>query len=552
MNWLLELVRSGSIAGSIILLGLVVSAGLAIGSLRIRSVGIGVAGVLFAGLLFGHLGFTLQHEVLEFARELGLILFVFAIGLQVGPGFSAAFRKDGVALNAMAAAIVLLGVALAVAGAKMAGLPIPAAVGVLAGATTNTPSLAAAQSVLADLGSGEDVPGLGYAAAYPFGVVGIILAMLIIRILFRVDVPSERQQIEQLKDDSVEPLERVNLRVENPILEGRVLGEIAVFEESGVVISRVRHGDEIHLATAQTVLHLGDTVLAVGTKPKLHALRLLVGSKTDEDLSSRPSSISTRRLIVTKKSMLGKTVRELGLRKRYEVQVTRVTRAGVDLPVVAELRLQYGDRVLCVGESANIDKVATILGDSARALSHPDLIPLFAGIVLGVVIGSIPISIPGIPAPVKLGLAGGPLLAAIVLSRVNRIGPLVWYLPDSASFILREFGIVLFLACVGLKSGGRFAETVFSSEGVAFLVLGACVTLVPLLVVGLFARIALKTNFLTVCGLLAGSMTDPPALAFASSVTSSDAPTMSYASVYPLTMILRVVSVQLVVLLTMA
>lgn len=551
MTWLLDLLRSDSVAGSVALLAIVVGGGLAAGGLRVRGIGLGVAGVLFAGLLFGHFGFTLKHDVLEFTRELGLILFVFAIGLQVGPGFSAAFRREGLALNALAASIVGLGVVVALTGAWLAGIDTASAVGVLAGATTNTPSLAAGQSVLLDVApEGADKPGLGYAVAYPFGVLGIILAMLLLRALFRVDVPAEREQQNKSLQAKVEPLGRVHLRVENANLEGRALGEISVFEESGVIISRVRHGDEQHVATPQTVLHVGDTVLAVGPKQKLHALRLLVGPKSDVDLTSAPSAITSRRLVVTKKNVLGRTVHELGLRERYEVQVTRVTRAGVELPVSAALRLQFGDRVLVVGESDDIEKAAALLGNSARALAHPDLVPIFAGVVLGIVVGSIPIAIPGVPAPVKLGLAGGPLLTAIVLSQIQRVGPLVFYLPDSAGFILREFGIVLFLACVGLSAGDRFVETLMSAQGLAYLLLGACVTLLPLMIVGVIARLVFKTNYLTLCGLLSGSMTDPPALAFATGVTASDSPTVSYAAVYPLTMILRVISVQAIVLIS--
>ena len=541
--------RGGTAASAVILLGAVISIGLAVGGVRVRGIGLGVAGVLFAGLLFGHSGLVLNPEVLDFARELGLIFFVFAIGLQVGPGFSTALRRDGLALNALAVAIVVMGVLIAVVGAHFMGLPLPIAVGTMTGATTNTPSLAAAQSALVDAGvASTGRPGVGYAVAYPFGVIGTILALVLLRAIFRIDVAREREDMERRMAEPGEQLDRVNLRVENPALEGRSLGEISLFEESGVIISRVWHEGEQHVATPETVLHAGDVVLAVGPKPKLHALRLLVGPKSDMDLSATPSAIASRRLVATKKWILGKTVRELGLRERYGVQITRVTRAGVELPVSSVLRLQYGDRVTAVGEPAGLDKVSETLGNSVRALSHPDLIPVFLGIVLGVIVGSIPIPILGVPAPVKLGLAGGPLLTAILLSQVQRIGPLVWYLPESASFVLRELGIVIFLACVGLKSGEHFAETLFSVEGAKCVALGACVTLVPLMIAGVIARSVLKLNYLSVCGLLSGSMTDPPALAFATSVTASESATVSYAAVYPLTMVARIVMAQLIVL----
>lgn len=552
MNWLLELARSDSAAGSVITLGAVIAIGLALGGLRVRGIGLGVAGVLFAGLLFGHFGMKIDRVVMDFARELGLILFVFAVGLQVGPGFSAALRREGLALNALALGIVVLGVIVALAGAWVAGLEVPVAVGTLAGATTNTPSLAAAQSALLDIGAAGNVAallGVAYAVAYPFGVIGTILAMVLLRFVFQIDVAAEREEVERRNAEHAEVLERINLRVENPVVEGRSLGEISLFEESGVIISRVRHDNVQHVATPETVLHVGDVVLAVGPRPKLHALRLLIGPKADVDLHTAPSAIESRRLIVTKKDVLGRTVRDLGLRARYGVQITRVSRAGVELPVSAALRFQYGDRVIAVGEAAGLDKTAQRLGNSARALNHPDLIPLFLGVVIGVIAGSIPIPVPGVPAPVKLGLAGGPLLMAIVLSQIQRIGPLVWHLPESASFILRELGIVVFLACVGLKSGEHFAATLFSSEGLKCVLLGACVTFVPLLVAGIIARAALKLNYLSLCGLLSGSMTDPPALAFAANVTASDAPTVSYAAVYPLTMVLRVVAAQVIVLI---
>ncbi|GMV93995.1 MAG: putative transporter [Candidatus Hydrogenedentota bacterium] len=553
MVWFTELFQGESVASSVLILALVAALGLALGSLKIKGIGLGIAGVLFSGLLFGHFKFAINHEVMEFAREFGLILFVYTIGLQVGPGFLASLRKEGLPLNIMAASIVVLGAVTAVVIGYAAGIEIPVVVGLLSGATTNTPSLAAAQQALMDSGvTGPEVtkmPGLGYAVAYPFGIMGIILTMLLIRAVFRVNTVQESDELRQHRERAIEPLERVNLIVENPNLEGMALGEISLFEESGVVISRVRHGEDQFIAQADTVLHLGDIVLAVGPRPKLHALRLLVGKKTDVDLSSVPSNITSQTLIVTQKGVLGKSAPELGLRSKYDVQITRVRRSGVELPVSPSLRFQYGDRLVAVGEKQRIEQVAALFGNSEKRLNHPEIIPIFVGVVLGVILGSWPFEIPGVPAPVKLGLAGGPLLVAIVLSRIGRIGPLVWYLPSSANFILREVGIVLFLACVGLKSGDRFVETLVQGDGLKWMALASLITLVPLVTVGIIGRLFLKTNYLTICGLLAGSMTDPPALAFAGSVTNSDEPTVSYAAVYPLTMILRVLLAQLAVLL---
>lgn len=553
MAWFTQLFQGESVASSVLILAIVAALGLAIGNLKVKGVGLGIAGVLFSGLLFGHFQYTINHEVMEFAREFGLILFVYTIGLQVGPGFIASLRREGLPLNIMAACIVLLGATTAVAISFFAGIEIPVVVGMLSGATTNTPSLAAAQQALMDSGlTGAEVmkmPGLGYAVAYPFGIMGIILTMLVIRTVFRVNTVHEAEELRQERERAVVPLERANLIVENPNLEGMVLGEISLFEEAGVVISRVRHGEEQFIAQADTVLHMGDIVLAVGPRPKLHALKLLVGKKTDVDLSAVPSNITSQTLIVTKKGVLGKSAPELGLRSKYDVQITRVRRSGVELPVSPSLRFQYGDRLVAVGEQQRIDQVAALFGNSEKALQYPEVIPVFVGIMLGVIVGSWPFEIPGVPAPVKLGLAGGPLLVAIVLSRIGRIGPLVWYLPSSANLVLREVGIVLFLACVGLQSGDRFVETLVQGDGLKWIAFASLITLVPLVVVGFVARVFQKTNFLTLCGLLAGSMTDPPALAFAGSVTNSDEPTVSYAAVYPLTMLLRVLLAQLIVLL---
>jgi putative transport protein len=552
MAWFTQLFQGESVASSVLILAIVAALGLAIGSLKVKGVGLGIAGVLFSGLLFGHFQFAFNHEVAEFAREFGLILFVYTIGLQVGPGFIASLRREGLPLNIMAACIVLLGAITAVVISYFAGIEIPVVVGLLSGATTNTPSLAAAQQALMDSGLADaevvKMPGLGYAVAYPFGIMGIILTMLVIRTVFRVNTVQEAEELRQVRKRTVVPLERANLIVENPNLEGMVLGEISLFEEAGVVISRVRHGEEQCIAQEDTVLHLGDIVLAVGTRPKLHALKLLVGKKTDVDLSAVPSNITSQTLIVTKKGVLGKSAPELGLRSKYDVQITRVRRSGVELPVSHSLRFQYGDRLVAVGEQQRIDQVAALFGNSEKALQYPDVIPVFVGIMLGVIVGSWPFEIPGVPAPVKLGLAGGPLLVAIVLSRIGRIGPLVWYLPSSANLVLREVGIVLFLACVGLQSGDRFVETLVQGDGLKWMAFASLITLVPLVVVGFVARIFQKTNFLTLCGLLAGSMTDPPALSFAGSVTNSDEPTVAYAAVYPLTMILRVLLAQLIVL----
>lgn len=552
MIWLQELFTGESIAGTVAILALVAVTGLVLGSLKVRGVGLGIAGVLFSGLLFGHFKFSINHEMMEFAREFGLILFVYSIGVQVGPGIVDSLRREGLPMNALAALIAVLGAATALTLGRLFGIETPIIVGLLCGATTNTPSLGAAQAAIADSGGTADVlamPGLGYAVAYPFGILGIILTMFIIRAVFRIKVPEESDAFQKSRAGAAENLERSNFVVENPSLEGMALGEISLFEESGVIISRVQHDGVQSVATPETVLHAGDVLLAVGIHKKLHALKLLIGKYADVDLSSAPSDLEARLLTVTKKDVVGKALRDLALPARYSVRITRILRAGVEMPVLPSVRMHYGDTMVAVGDKEQLERVAGVLGNSKRALNHPEMLPVFIGIVLGVIVGSIPFTVPGVPAPVKLGLAGGPLLVAIVLSRLGHVGRVVWYLPGSANLIIRELGIVLFLSCVGLKAGSHLIETLVQGDGLLWVFIGAMITVVPLLTAGIIARVFMKMNFLSICGLLAGSMTDPPALAFAGNFAGSEGPTVAYATVYPLTMILRVIIAQVLILM---
>lgn len=557
MEWLPALIRGDSAAASILVLALAISLGLMLGSLKVRGVGLGIAGVLFAGLAFGHFGFGMNEHVLEWAREFGLILFVYTIGLQVGPGFVASLRRQGLPLNLMAAGIVLTGVAITVTMHLALGLELPVAVGLFSGATTNTPSLAAAQQAIRDIPNIDEVagklPSLAYAVAYPFGIMGIILTMLLVRNVFRVNLAKEEEQLREKLDVGRPQLIRANLEVRNPNLDGVAVKNIPMLDGSGVVVSRVLQPPDIEprIPKPETVLHTGDVLLVVGTKEQVDQVRLIIGWDSPVDLRTLPSAITTKRLIVTHKPVLGKSLGELDMVRRFGVAITRVSRAEFEFTPTRDFRLQFGDTVLAVGEEAAIGQVARVLGDSPKALNHPLVIPIFIGIALGVLVGSWPISVPGVPGAVKLGLAGGPLLVAILLSRLGRIGPLVWYMPISANFMLRELGIVLFLACVGLRAGPLFVEKVMSGQGLQWMALGAAITLLPLLLVALVARLFMKLNYLSLCGLLAGSMTDPPALAFANTVSGSDAPSVAYATVYPLTMILRVVSAQMMVILLM-
>ncbi len=555
MNWLSQLINGETVAHSVLVISVVAALGLALGSLKVKGIGLGIAGVLFSGLAIGHFGIRIPDPVLEFAREFGLILFVYTIGMQVGPGFFASLRRQGLPLNIMAASIVLLGAGITIAIAKIAQVPMAAAVGLFSGATTNTPSLGAAQEAIRSLASAPAdataLPGLGYAVAYPFGIIGIILSMVFLRAIFRVDLKKETADLLHHEGSKPNKLSHLNLIITNPNLEGQRLDKLPVFNAHGVVVSRIKHEGRVNLAKPEDILHLGDTLLAIGPDEELEELRLLVGQISREDLRAIKSHLVMRRVIVTKKAVLGKRLEELNFLDSCEVTVTRVTRAEVELSATPGRRIEFGDMLILVGREDDIFRAAGLLGNSLKQLNHTELIPVFVGIGLGVLFGSIPIAFPGIPAPVKLGLAGGPLLIAILLSRIGRIGPLLWYMPNNANFAIREIGIVLFLACVGLHSGEKFVDTLVHGAGFEWMALAVLITIVPLLIVGLFARIFLKTNYVSICGLLAGSMTDPPALAFANAVSGSDAPSISYATVYPLTMLLRVVCAQLIVLLFM-
>jgi putative transport protein len=550
MEWVTTLFTQESVARTVVLLGIAGAAGTALGKVRVFGVSLGIAGVLFAGLVLGHLKLTFDQHVLEFVREFGLILFVYTLGLQIGPGFFGSLRERGLGLNGFAATVVLLGVGVAAAWIGFGFVSVPAGVGLLSGATTNTPSLAAAQQALKQLGAPDDaaaVQGLAYAVAYPFGILGIIFTMLLVRRVFRVDVKAEVAAAEAARTPSVpKPLTR-NFEVRNANLVGRALGKVPGLAGSGVVVSRFSRGGNVAVAQPETTLQLGDILHAVGPEEGLDGLRIVVGAEARIDLKTAPGPVTSRRLIVTKTDLLGEAISESEVFTHHQVVVTRVTRNGLEFTPTPAFRLQFGDILMVVGESPQIDAVAAAVGNSPKALESPQPIPFFLGIILGVLVGSIPLALPGLPAAVKLGLAGGPLVVAILLSRLANTGPLVWYMPPTANLMLREVGITLFLAAVGIKSGEKFIAVLTSGEGWHWLAFGAAITAIPLVVVGLVARAWRKTNYAELCGLLAGSMTDPPALAFAQQTTASDAPAVAYATVYPLVMLLRVFSGQLIV-----
>ena len=554
MEWVGQLQSAQPITHAVLILSAVIASGLALGSAKVRGIGLGIAGILFAGIGFGHLGFTILPEALEFARDFGLVVFVYAVGMQVGPSFFASVRQNGLTLNLLTLAVVVMGAAVTVGLARLLGIDMAAAVGLFSGATTNTPSLGAAQEALRSM-PGMDparvsLPPMGYAIGYPFGIVGIILSMLLFRALFRADPVAEAKEFEQAARGQVKSPVRMNVRVENENLEGLKLEALPGLREWGVIISRIKRAGEAEVRRAHPsdVVHVGDTLLAVGARGDLEQFRLVTGAESAEDLVELPGPVQRQRVVLTSKNVVGKTLAQLALDRRHSVTVSRLTRAGLELVARPDLRLQFGDMLQIVGQRDDIDRAAKELGNSLKELNHTDFIPVFLGIALGVMVGAFPLSFGNMPAPVRLGIAGGPLLVSIILSRIGKIGPLVWHMPVNANAALRDFGICLFLAAVGLKSGQRFFELLFGAEGWLWVVCAAAITLLPLLVVGLAARLILKRNFTEVTGLLAGSMTDPPALAFACAMSNSDGPTVAYATVYPLTVFLRILAAQGIVL----
>jgi putative transport protein len=554
MNWIAEMKSAQPIAWAVLVLMLVAVVGLCLAGIKVKGVGIGIAGVLFAGIIAGHFGMGIEKEILEFVREFGLILFVFTIGLQLGPGFFASLRRQGLKLNVMAAAVVLMGVGISIVIARLAGVDFIAALGLLSGATTNTPSLGATQQMLktmpVEFSDKAGLPALAYAVAYPGGVFGIIAVLLLLRGIFRINPEKEAEQFRAEQRHNIEPPMPMNMVVENANVENLPIGKLPG-REGGVVVSRIKRAGSrtVETANEQTVLHKGDIILAVGTRKALEQFRVVIGRISEINLAKVPGPVDTRKFVVTHKQVLGKSLEELDLDDLYGVAVTRVTRADIEMTAVPSLRLQFGDMVQVVGEEAAMNKVSQVLGNCVRTLGETNFIPIFVGIAMGVIVGMLPISIPNMPVPVRLGIAGGPLILAIILSRIGRIGPMLWYMPANANIAFRELGIVLFLACVGLKAGEKFFGTVLTDEGLHWLLGGFAVTVIPILIVGLVARMVFKLNFTVISGLLAGSMTDPPALAFANAVSRSDAPSVAYATVYPLTMLLRIVSVQVLILI---
>jgi len=540
-------------AEPILVISLTAILGLLIGSIKIRGIKLGVAGMLFSGLLLGHFGLTLEPHLMSFLKEFGLALFVFTVGLQLGPGFFNSLKKDGLKLNALAVLIVLSGAALVfLLGHYWLKWDTGALAGVFSGSTTNTPSLGAAQQAMAGTGNADSASkaAMAYAVAYPFGVLGIILVIILIRAFFRIDPKQELAEIKrQLSQGAREP-QRASLVVANPNLDGVAVRGIPGLGEDGVVVSRIRRRDEaeVQIANADTILHAGDVILAVGTPEQLERAALSIGRRVEEDLRKAPGNVTSKRIIVTHKDMIGKTIAATRISERFGVTVSRVSRQDMILTAMPDLKLQFGDMLNLVGEETAIRQAADALGNSVHQLNETSFASIFIGITVGILFGLYPWNLPGMPVPLRLGLAGGPLIIAILMGRLGRVGPLVIHMPINANTAFRELGIILFLACVGLGAGGKFVETAFSATGVQWMAMGAAVTTVPLLVAGFIGRKMMKLNYLTLSGVLAGSMTDPPALAFSTKLTGSDYPSLAYANVYPLTMLMRILVAQIAVL----
>jgi putative transport protein len=551
MTLLQQLHETSAVAHDLLVLSIVILSGIGLGNIRVSGVKLGVAGVLFTGLAAAHFGMQPAAEVTHFLKDFGLVLFVFALGMQMGPGFFASLRQQGRVLNGYAFALVAGGALVAVLGGWMLGMPAPAVAGLFAGATTNTPALGAAQQAL--LSAHADpahvtLPALSYAATYPLAIVGIIFSLILLRVFFKVDVTAETELFRQEQGAGVEALQRMNIRVENANLDGIAIADVPGVHEAGVVISRHRPATEkeVRAATPETRLQTGDVILAVGTQANLEQFRLVIGSVSDENLMKAPGSVTYRRVVLTNKRILGKTVRELGLEHLHNVTVTRVSRGDLIFTALPDLRLQFGDMLQLVGDEESLNAATNALGNAVHMLQETKFAAIFAGILLGVLLGLYPFRIEGLPAPVRLGLAGGPLVMAILLSHLGRLGPMVMHMPINANRALRELGIILFLANVGLLSGEKFVATVFSMQGLQWVLLGILVTMLPLLIVGFVARKWHRMNFMSLCGLLSGGMTDPPALAFATSMARCDSPAIAYAAVYPLTMLLRIVAAQVI------
>ena len=555
MDWIQSLLWDpSSVAHIVFLYAFVIAAGVLLGKIKIFGVSLGVTFVLFTGILMGHFGFTGDIHILHFIREFGLILFVFCIGLQVGPSFFSSFKKGGMTLNLLAVGIVVLNIAVTLTIYFIANgrIELPMMVGILYGAVTNTPGLGAAQEALTQLNYNGPQIALGYACAYPLGVVGIIGSIIVIRYLFRINLAKEE---EELKNQDAEHMKHkphlMSLEVRNESIDGKRLIQVKDFLGRPFVCSRIRHEGHVSIPNHETEFHMGDQVFIVCSEEDAEAIIAFIGKEVQVDWEKQDMPMVSRRILITKSDINGKKLGDMHFRSMFGVNITRVNRSGMDLFADPHLTLQVGDRVMVVGQQDAVERVASVLGNSLKRLDHPNIVTIFVGIFLGILLGSLPIAFPGMPTPVKLGLAGGPLVVAILIGRFGYKLHLVTYTTMSANLMLREIGIVLFLASVGIEAGANFVHTVVEGDGLLYVGYGFLITVIPLLIIGAIARLYYKVNYFTLMGLIAGSNTDPPALAYSNQASNNDAPAVGYSTVYPLTMILRILAGQMILLLMM-
>jgi putative transport protein len=550
MDLLRSLFTGTGTANALLYISLTAFVGVIIGKLKIKSIKLGIAGVLFSGLLIGHLGAKVNPEVLHFIREFGLILFVYAIGIDVGPRFFNTFRSDGLNLNLFAAGIVISGFFIAYLFFRVGHVPPAVITGIMSGAVTNTPGLGAAQQVLTDFGKPDDaaIAGMGYAVAYPFGVIGI-MAMVLVRVLFRIKIDKEVTDYKNQFQNLRQKLESVEISITNPNLFGQKISYVSEFIDKELVISRIQRNGTYLVATENLVLYEGDVIIGVSALQYIKNLRIKIGKVKIAEKREISGDLAMFHVLVTNRKYAGKTIQQIGIYRRYEANITRIFRAGTEILPTRGSTVEFGDTVRIVGKRELLPEIRNELGNSVEELAHPNTVPIFVGIFLGVVLGSIPILIPGLPAPAKLGMAGGPLLVAILLGNQRRFKNFDFYMTPGANMMIREMGIILFLSCVGLSSGGQFVKTI-ANGGYMWMLYGAVITLVPILLAAIIARL-LKYNYLKICGIISGAMTDPPALEFANSLAPVHAQSTAYAAVYPFTMFLRILCAQALILITL-
>lgn len=557
MDWLINLfTTTDSVAHIALLYAIVIAVGVLLGKIKVGGISLGVSFVLFAGIAAGHVGFTAPTNILTFIQDFGLILFVFMIGLQVGPGFFESFRQGGVTLNALAIAMILLNIAVMFACYFAFfdtdnPVNLPMMVGTLYGAVTNTPGLGAANEALTTVFTQGDPPQIanGYACAYPLGVIGIIGATIAIRFICRIKLDKEEQALEHEAEDNaaIKP-HFMHLKVTNSYLEDRTIAQVHDFLNRDFVCSRLLHDGHVSLPNGATHLHVNDVVFIVCAESDAEAIIAFIGPEIEVDWKKQDEPMVSKRIVVTRSGINGKTLAQMHLSRVYGVTVTRVTRQGMDIFASPSLSLQVGDRVMVVGPENSVNRIADVMGNSVKRLDAPNIATIFIGIMVGILFGSIPFTISGIPVPIKLGIAGGPLIIAILIGRYGYKAHLVTYTTTSANMMLREIGLVLFLASVGIKAGAGFWDTVAQGDGLKYVYTGFLITVIPILIIGTLARMKYKFNYFTIMGMLAGTYTDPPALAYANSVCSKEAPAVGYSTVYPLSMFLRIFTAQIIVL----